>query len=316
MAEEQRIITSEDDLANDLTCVAGSFAAASTEAKLQSTALTQGWKHDLAWHAQNVTEKNPNGVPGGMTPWKDENARWQTFCKEFYDPKGNDGNNITNKGQPVCPNPGTPGTIVNGDVSIENFLMQDTINLDNPDQYQAAQALMINLLQPVTEERIPDDLIPANGKVPTQVQEHILRRQHLDAINNIAADVVGGMISRRTAMPPAITDPAAASAAVEIATIRKRAGVDPLLVSPTPSYNEIMQAMTKERFFDPEYFFRINNTEGAIKQEQASVDAYTTVELQDIYQLEEQINALLAARASLKLSTDTNNNQTTSSPTK
>jgi hypothetical protein len=192
--------------------------------------------------------------------------------------------------------------------------MLDTIDLNNPDEYKAAQALMVNLLQPATEERIPANLVPVNGNVSTQVQEHIIRRQHLDAINNIAADVIGSMISRRSAMPPAITDPAAASAAAEIATIRKRAGIDQTLISATPSYNEIMQAMTKERFFDPEYFFRINNTEGAIKQEQASVDAYTTVELQDIYQLEEQINALLAARASLKLSTDANKNQSSSAP--
>jgi hypothetical protein len=121
----------------------------------------------------------------------------------------------------------------------------------------------------------------------------------MESLLNVAEDVVSSLVSRRAALPP--TD---VTTGALISEIRERAGTDPSLISTTPSYNEIMLAMTKERFFAPEYFFQMQNNIGTIKQEQANIDAYTTVQLQDIYLLQEQINALLAARAAIKLDTD------------
>lgn len=86
-----------------------------------------------------------------------------------------------------------------------------------------------------------------------------------------------------------------------IREIRERAGVDPANISDNPSYNEIMLAMTKERFLDPDYYTRMQAEIGALQQERASVKAYITMQLQDIYTLQEQINVLMAARASMKL---------------
>ena len=43
------------------------------------------------------------------------------------------------------------------------------------------------------------------------------------------------------------------------------------------------------------------NNIGALQQEQNMVSAYTALLLQDVYKLQEQINALLAARAAMKL---------------
>lgn len=86
-----------------------------------------------------------------------------------------------------------------------------------------------------------------------------------------------------------------------IREIRIRAGVDPKLIAENPSYNEIMLAMTKERFLDPDYYARMGNQVGALKQEQASVKAYIAMQMQDIYLLQEQINLLLAARAAMRL---------------
>jgi len=76
-----------------------------------------------------------------------------------------------------------------------------------------------------------------------------------------------------------------------------------------------MLALTKERFFDPVYFSSMETNPGAIQQEQDAVDGYTTVQLQDIYKMQEQINTLLAARASLKLATDQSNSETSAAPT-
>ncbi|MBU6475603.1 MAG: hypothetical protein KGQ70_06530, partial [Alphaproteobacteria bacterium] len=192
---------------------------------------------------------------------------------------------------------------------------QDTIDMNNPHDYAAAKAILINLIAPMIVERVPKSVMDT-----TQGQEYIIRMQHLEAIDNIAADVVGGIISRRAALPPTST-----AIANQIKAIREAAGIPDCSSSPpagtvcasnTPSYNEIMEAMTQERFYDPKYFTRVENDPGALMQEQASVDAYTTVQMQDIYQLQEQINALLAARAALKLGAETNENMSQSAPQK
>lgn len=100
---------------------------------------------------------------------------------------------------------------------------------------------------------------------------------------------------------PADTATVEVNAAKLISGIREKAGVPLDQISDTPSYNEIMRAMTKERFFDPEYYTNLADNLGAIKQEQASVNAYISIQWQDIYKLQEQINALLAAKASMQL---------------
>jgi hypothetical protein len=86
--------------------------------------------------------------------------------------------------------------------------------------------------------------------------------------------------------------------------IRKKAGVDPEKIADDPSYNEIMLAMTKEKFFDPSYYANLAGDPSALKQEQVMLDSYVNVQLHDVYTLQEQINALLAARASLDFNKD------------
>lgn len=86
-----------------------------------------------------------------------------------------------------------------------------------------------------------------------------------------------------------------------IREIREKAGVPADRISDAPSYNEIMLAMTQERYFDPDYFIRMANNEGALMQEQNIVNAYTSLLMQDVYKLQEQINALMAARAAMKM---------------
>lgn len=83
--------------------------------------------------------------------------------------------------------------------------------------------------------------------------------------------------------------------------IRVRAGIPPEDVGANPSYNEIMLAMTKERFFDPRYFADLASNMGAMQQNESALNAYISMTLQDIHLLQEQINALAAAKASIRI---------------
>lgn len=97
------------------------------------------------------------------------------------------------------------------------------------------------------------------------------------------------------------TEVVAVNINTEIKDIRSKAGVSDYDISANPSYNEIMVAMTKERFFDPAYYATLANDEGALLQEQTVVNSYIAIQLQDIYRLQEQVNMLLAARAAMQL---------------
>jgi hypothetical protein len=299
--QEQRVTTQQSDLPHEGVCVAGSYPNAMSQSTVTATALTKGFKQDLQRRSANAIQAAPYAP--GPDPVTDQKIRWAEYCTEFQDP-------ANNNGVSACPNPTTPGLMPNGDISIEGFLLKDTINMNNPDEYKTAMALLKNLVQPMIRKRIPEFLVNT-----TQGREYIIKQQHLDSIDNITRDVVSSIISRRTGLAP--TFPGGGKPVGEmIKDIRTKAGVDPANISANPSYNEIMLALTKERFFDPEYFVRMENNPGALKQEQTAINAYTTIQLQDIYRLQEQINALLAARAALKFAPDQNRSQVEQNPSK
>lgn len=114
---------------------------------------------------------------------------------------------------------------------------------------------------------------------------------------------IGTNVGAAPGVTAVVTPPEPVDIATAVKDIRKKAGIEPSRIAEKPSYNEVMQAMTKERFFDPEYYIKTADNIGAVKQEQASVQAYISIQMQDIYKLQEQINMLLAARAGLKYNT-------------
>jgi hypothetical protein len=508
---------------SELSCTAGSYPAALSQSTRLSNALAQGFKEDVGRRSNNVTTPPPSitttegatetesgsgagpsplaSQPKPIDPALDQKDQWETYCREFHDPDNNNGVS-------ACPNPTEPGATKNGDIDVEGFLLADTIDLSDDHEYEAAAALIKNIIQPKITEQIPD------AAVNTAIgHEWILKKQHQESVLNIATEIITSIISRRTAIPtalagavqaptsvpmvsPASNDaplPATAAAPANGSTpftlqyvkdrlgnldyrrlnasgkvemtfcqklvseaskkysnggsakesyyklknmgvmqppnqaliqpgdlvymesgspngkqyghtgvyadggefisvlntvkpmsltswinspkggpllgfvkfadirnmtgtsmagnspattetgtgsgtettttpsappspptpvgelikqIRVKAGIPEEDIAEEPSYNEIMLAMTKERFFDPEYFVRMHDNLGAIKQEQAALEAYISMQYQDIYNLQEQINALLSARAALKFNADTKANQVQASPLK
>jgi hypothetical protein len=270
---------------NEHSCAPASTVHAQSQTLTSSNALEAGFR--LSGNNRS------GGAPGKQTAIDnahDYNQRWQQFCQFFLDTAANGGVNS-------CPSAGTPGTLPNGDIDVEGVLLQDTIDLSKPEQLMAVQTLVNNIVDP----RVAEPLDDAVTKTPAG-QETILKREHLKAIRNVIYDVLGSIISRRAAIPIS-TD----GVGGKIKEIRDRASIEPARISANPSYNEIMLALTKERFYDPDYYARMANDVGAIKQEETSINAYTTLTLQDIYKLQEQVNALLAARAAIKFEREREN---------
>lgn len=293
MLQDKELDEKKRVMPNEHSCVPASSVHAQSRTLSSSNAIEAGFRF-----SGNQRTGNAPGSPGAISPANDQQSRWSEFCTYFLDVDANNGWNACPGQAPSAP---AADRLANGDIDIEGVLLVDSIDLAQPEQYHAVQAIMQNLVQPRVWEQLPDNILLA----PT-AQELILMREHIKAIQNIAYDVVGGIISRRAAIKMNAGD----EVDTKIKEIRERAGVDLQKIAwsgntdanwpKQPSYNEIMLALTKERFMDPEYYARMANDIGALQQEQTSINAYTTITLQDIYKLQEQINALLAARAAIK----------------
>ena len=280
LIQQKEYEATKNAIPSDQTCVAATPINAMSRNTKVASALTQGFRND-------VTARSA-GAPGSTAERgsaADQKARIDTYCAHFYDPKVNAGN-------APCPTSATPVPQPNADVDVENFLLKDTIDLRDPAQSAAANAILTNIVQP----RVDDRLHPSVVDTP-QGQEWILQKEHIKSIRNIATDVVASIISRRAAIPNGSTGQ-------EVRAIREKIGIDPIRISNDPSYHEIMQAMTRERFFDPSYYATMAGSLGSVRQEQTMVNAYIVLQMQDVYKLQEQINALLAARAAMKLNAD------------
>ena len=137
----------------------------------------------------------------------------------------------------------------------------------------------------------------------------MFKAEHIAAIRNAASHVIASIIARRA--PVTYESVSGVTSGDLIKQIRLNAGISegdgtdeyPSEISANPSYNELMLALTKERFLDPSYYLRVQSSISAIEKEQATIEGYVNMQLNDIYQLQEQINTLLAARASYQLET-------------
>ena len=312
---------------SELTCtVASNTPSLAMGAQLERT-ITRGFTREVSDVGLNVV-----GSASEFGPISDMRERWTLYTRHFCNPESNGGGNAnagcnrspptpppTPPGQPPPPPPPPPQIYINllgadatvpfrqitdGDINVENFLLRDTIDFDNEEEILASYAMMRNLIIPGSPSVIPPAAIEDN---PIAQAAFVKRRQQ-QALRDIPASVVSGIIGRRASIPNSTN-------ALEVQAIRLKAGVAADNISNKPSYNETMLALTKERFFDPDYFLRVGSlSEGEIKQEQLGVDMLIGIIQQDIYTLQEQMNALMAARTSVKLNRDDLGNTTSERP--
>lgn len=275
---------------NEYGCVVSSNMPALAKSYAVSSELTQSYKDMLEKRLIDVTSTDVASYQG-----KDISSRWDNYCEYFQDPDANNGVS-------GCKDPNKKGEVLNGDIDIEGFLFRDTIDLSKKENRMAARDILINLTKNKTQSKLSKNL--ANTLDGRNI---ILKQQHLMAIRNIATDVISQIIARRAPVKQASLSGKDSGAL--IGEIRKNAGIPDEDIADNPSYNEIMLALTKERFLDPTYYIKVQNSLSAIQQEQTTIDAYTNIQLNDIYKMREQINTLIAAKASLNAEASLNDNK-------
>lgn len=300
----------EDYATSETTCVVASNTPAMGKGSYIGRALTRGYSSEVTSGGLNTV-----GTPAENGAVEDTSSRWKMYARHFCDPASNAGNAGCEPSplpSPPAPAPYSPEPFYTGlisgppavpfrqftdaDISIENFLLRDTIDLDNEEEKLGTYAILRNLVSPKAPDPIPEIALQENP----DAQALLIKRREIQALRDMPQAVISGIIGRRASIPG--TDPTVANG---IRDLRLKAGVDINDISTKPSYNEILLAMTKERFYDPEYFLNVSDMKPAeIKQEQLGVDLLIGVVQQDIYELQEQMNGLLAARASVKINRD------------
>lgn len=171
---------------NERVCVEGTYSAPLTNLDYTGTALTGGLVSDTH-HRTTGDTAAPGPKPKNAN--EDTKNQFDTYCKYFNNKDVNAGNN-------ACPTPGTDGSLVNADIEAENFILQDSIDLSKPDQYAAAHAFLTYVVAPKMLPQIRPEVVDTSAG-----RQQILQRQHIEALRNVAASVVAGIISRRASIP-------------------------------------------------------------------------------------------------------------------
>lgn len=171
-------------LPNELTCVAGSHSAALATTSAAANALSQGFKNDA-----ETRRGGAPGTPAEHGPAADLAFRFGQYCEFFNNPDANNGEN-------ACPNPATAGPLVDGDISIEEFLFKDTIDFNVEVNRKAAEAIVDNIVNPMVWEQIP-----ASVEESATLKEIVLKREYFESIRKTVTEVITSMLSRRAGIP-------------------------------------------------------------------------------------------------------------------
>lgn len=171
------------------SCPLPSNSAAIAQTSKSAAAIAQGMKQDLARNAQPTP-----GTPSANGPAAATRARFDEYCANFHDDANNNG---VSGCEPLPPAGGgaDPANrpMPDGDIDVESILLKDSIDMDDEQYRTAAVTILRNIVQPKVYPKLSDDVLDtATGK------EYTVRKERVETVRKIAADVVAGMIARRT----------------------------------------------------------------------------------------------------------------------
>src|SRR5690606_22709384 len=124
-----------------------------------------------------------------------------------------------------------------------------------------------------------DTIAPEVLKLPTGQEAFLKRRAHT-ARTNAIYNVVTQMIAARAKVQSDTGD--------QVADVRAASGIDMTDASVDPSYREIQQAMSKERFINKDYIVKLLSEPESLIKEQGGINATRLQEMNDLYKRMEE----------------------------
>ncbi|MDY0009158.1 MAG: hypothetical protein RBS08_05590 [Bdellovibrionales bacterium] len=257
--------------ANELTCQIDTAAQGQTRATRTARAAAS------AMARQSVPKRmNASGTAGVRGQGAEQRERWVEYTTRFCDP---------DKGGQGCG--GTTGDLAGRHVDLPRLLWADkqTLDMTSPDNIVVVEGVMKYMLSPKVSKPIPREMIDSPAG-----QQAMLEQRTLTARQNVIYNAVAMMIGQRMG-----------GSGVNTQDMRVAAGLPPAEASTDASYAEIMQAVTKDRFHNPEYIVRLVQSPEQVVREQGAVNAVRLQQLNDFYKRTEDMVFLEAAAYAAQL---------------
>jgi len=239
------------------------------------------------WVAQPTTSFNGTG--------QDINAQWQEYVAKYCD------NTMGDQG---CT---TPGLDAGRQKDIGALLWgpQLTIDPTNMENIRVMQATLRYLVDPLAPDVIPQTVVPmpnTNVAQAAQGREAILGRHAEMAYVNTIYNTLGAMLSERIG-----------GSQVDVSLMRAAAGIPQVDTTPfeanmppssSPqnlpnnfgaSYRETQEAMTRDRFNDPQYLVKMLANPEQVARERNTLTALRLQTMNDIYRRQEELLFMEAA---------------------
>lgn len=218
--------------------------------------------------------QNAQGTAAGISTSAEQNERWEEYIARFCDP---------DKGGQGCD--GAPGDLAGRHVDLPALLWGDrqTIDATSADNQFVVDSVLKYMLAPKSLPPVPEQVVQS----PVG-QQTLLRRRTLTARQNTIYNSVALMIGQRLS-----------GSNVNTQEMRTASGLPAADASTDASYAEIVHAVSKDRFHNPQYIVRLIESPEQVIREQGTVNAVRLQQMNELYKrMEEMVFMEVAAHAS------------------
>lgn len=254
----QQVESQRRYMPNETTCQVDSVGPGMIRAQRLSRALTRA----ITVGSQPVRMNAEGSISeGGSGEYMA--AAWDEYTNMFCDP---------DRGSIGCT---APGTMPGAHTDIPSLLWGDrqTIDMNTPENQQVINAALRYLISPIAQ----DPLSEGTMTTPQGREAMLMRRAQAGRVNTIYM-VMSQMIAERIG-----------GSGVDTSDVRTAAGLPPADAETDVSYREIMHAVTKDRFHNPEYVVRIVSNPEQVVREQGAVTALRMQQMLDLYKRMEEM---------------------------
>jgi len=189
---------------------------------------------------------------------------WEEYTSMFCDP---------DKGGMGCG--ATPGTRAGEHTDIPSLLWGDKLTIDATDaeNQQVINAALRYLISPWAPDPIAEDVVDT----PAGREALLQRRAQAGRVNAVYM-VMSQLISERVG-----------GSGVDTSDVRTAAGLPPADASSDASYREIVNAVNKDRFHNPEYVVRMVSNPEQVVREKGAVTSMLMQQMNDLYKRMEEM---------------------------
>lgn len=265
---EQRIKDHLGKRPGESVCVAGTVTGGLTRAASFRRAYNAAAPAEQAGRAGNKI-----GTPGATGQAAAIKADFQNYLDRYCSAD-------SNNGASGC---STDGSFVGQDIDVGGVIFsKDTIDLTNSDTKKTVDDMIQRIAEPFVKDPV------AAGAVDSATgQQGLLAGEAYKTKRQLVYDSLYHIVSRR--IP-------GSNMGDFVRPLREEAGIDPTQISPNPSHNEIMQAMTSERFRSGKYAQKQIDEPENNKRELVVQQAFQLMQMSDQLDLMDRYSLLLAAQ--------------------